>query len=251
VHALPNVPGKSRAVFAVSPDDSRIAVAVFDWSVAPVSLRIYIEDLGGGGHHADLFSSTSAYEWPVGWHSGNLVIAANPVGNASNPYGAGAYHVARASDGARLAVMGGPDCMVVGPLSSAGSACASICSATVTCIDSVDWSGVRTVIYRRPNSEGSGASWSALSPDGTMVTTGAADAYDGVATGSRVIPLMSNTDAFTYWWVDDGHLLGLWCSGASRASCTDAYALIDIGTGSAVPINDSNTAPVGWLISRS
>ena len=252
VHALPNVRGKSRAVFSVSPDDSRIALAVFDWSAAPMRLRIYVEDLNGGGHRSDLFSSTSAYEWPVAWHSGNLVIAAGPFGG-SNPYGAGSYHVVKASDGARLAVMGGPDCMVVGPFSLAGSACASICSATETCVDAVDWSGVRTVIFRRPNSQGSGASWSALSPDGKLVTTGAAGAYFGVATGSSVIPLNSNTDSFTYWWVDQGHLMGLWCLGASRASCTDKYAVVDIGTGSAVGIIDFdfNTTPVGWLTPSS
>jgi hypothetical protein len=249
VHTLPNMPGKSRAVFAVSPDDSRIAMAIFDWSVSPMSEHLYVEDLNGGSHHVDLNSSTSEYEWPIGWHAGNLVIAAGPFGGGSNPYGAGSYHVASASAATRLAVMGGPDCLVVGPLSAAGTACASICSATVTCVDAVDWSGARTVIYRRPNSEGSGASWSALSPNGTMVTTGAADAWDGVANESGVLPLMSNTDSFTYWWVDDGHLLGLWCIGASRASCSDKFALIDIRADSAIALVDfdPSTWPVGWL----
>ena len=192
VHQLPNVRGKTRAVFAVSPDGNRIAISLFDWSVTPMSLRIYVEDLMGGGNHVEIFRSTSVYEWPVAWHKGDLVLAVNPVGNASNPYGAGAYHVAKASDGTRLAVMGGSDCLVVGPLSPSGTACASDCDATTTCIEAVDWSGARSLIYRRPNAMGSGASWSALSPDGTAVTTGTEGPGDGVATRAGVVLFAGN-----------------------------------------------------------
>jgi hypothetical protein len=47
VHKLPNVRGHARAFFAVSPDDRRIAISVFDWSVTPMNLRIYVEDSDG------------------------------------------------------------------------------------------------------------------------------------------------------------------------------------------------------------
>ncbi len=245
VHELPNVRGRTRVVFAVSPDDRRIAIAVFDWSVTPMTLRIYVEDLIGGAHHVEIFSSSSAYEWPVGWHLGNLVLAVNPVPNASNPYGAGAYHVANASDGTRLATLGGPDCPVVGPLSLAGTACASGCDSATTCVEAVSWSGIRSVVYRRPNTLGSGASWSALSPDGSSVTTGT-PLGDGVATMSSVTPLQVAGDTFVHWWIDDDHVLGLQCVGADLASCTNMWAVIDIVTGSAVALASPDSTPVGW-----
>src|SRR6266849_6392693 len=64
------VPGSAtaHAAFAVSPDDERIAVALLDYSVDPVALTLYVEDLGGA-HHSELFTSTSKYVWPAGWHA--------------------------------------------------------------------------------------------------------------------------------------------------------------------------------------
>jgi hypothetical protein len=255
VHTLPNVRGKTRAVFSVSPDDKRIAISLFDWSVSPMSLTVYVEDLIGGGNRAQIFSSTSVYEWPVAWHNGNLVLAADPVPNASNPYGAGEYHVASPSDGTRLSVMGGRDCPVVGPLSQAGTACASNCDAITTCIEAVDWSGNRSVLYRRPNTMGSGASWSALSPDGTAVTTGTtARGGDGVATRAGLTPFTGNVVSLANWWIDKDHLLAWLCSGPSLGNCDDVIGVIDPATGAAFPESlfpyspaTDDPHPVGWF----
>jgi len=249
VHQLANVRGKTRAVFAVSPDGNRIAISLFDWSVTPMTLRIYVEDLLGGGNHVEIFRSTSAYEWPVAWHDGDVVLAVNPVPNASNPYGAGAYHVANASDGTRIAVMGGPDCLVVGPLSPSGTACASDCDATTTCIEGVGWSGARTLIYRRPNGMGSGASWSALSPDGTAVTTGTQGPGDGVATKAGVTLFDGNVVGLRNWWIDNGHVIGWLCIGGNLGNCTDVIGAIDVATGSTLPVilDTANANPVGWF----
>jgi hypothetical protein len=45
-------------VFAVSPDDKRIAVSVLERTVEAfpslTRVRLYVEDLTGGGHHVDL-----------------------------------------------------------------------------------------------------------------------------------------------------------------------------------------------------
>jgi hypothetical protein len=249
VHQLPNVRGKTRAVFAVSPNASRIAIALFDWSVTPMTLRIYVEDLVGGGNRVEIFRSNSVYEWPVAWHNGDLVLAVNPVANASNPYGAGAYHVAKASDGTRLAVMGGLDCLVVGSLSPSGTACASNCDATTTCVEAVDWSGARSLIYRRPNDMGSGASWSALSPGGTAVTTGTQGPGDGVGTKAGVVLFAGNVVDLRNWWIDNGHVLGQLCFGVSLSNCTDAFGVIDVATGAALPtmVDRSGANPVGWF----
>jgi hypothetical protein len=78
--------------FSVSPDDLRIAVVVVDLSnvqsaeqriaagqisADSIKLRLYVEDLQGGGHHADIYSTTWTNKqggintlWPMGWHSG-------------------------------------------------------------------------------------------------------------------------------------------------------------------------------------
>ena len=243
VHRLPNLRGRTRAVFAVSPDDGRIAISVFDWSVTPMLLRIFVEDLVGGSHHVEVFSSRSKYEWPVGWYQGSVVLAVNPVPNASNPNGAGAYHVVSAADGTRLATMGGPDCPVVGPLSRAGTACASGCGANTTCVDAVSWAGVRTVVYQRSNAQGSGPSWSALSPDGKSVTNGASTG-DGVATNSGVIPLAGSVD-LRHWWVDDRHVLGAQC--LPNAATCDMWNVIDVASGSAVAVENPDANPIGWF----
>lgn len=243
VHQLPNVRGRTRAVFAVSPDDRRIAISLFDWSLKPMQLRIYVEDLIGGSHRVEVFRSSSTYEWPVGWHQGNVVLALNPVPNASNPYGAGAYHVVNAADGTRLATMGGPDCPVVGSLSQAGTACASDCGSDTTCVDAVNWAGVRNVVYRRPNAQGSGPSWSALSPDGKSVTTGTST-DDGVATTSGVMPLASSVD-LRHWWVDDRHVLGAQC--VPNAATCDMWNVIDVTSGSAVTVDNPDANPIGWF----
>src|SRR2546429_204782 len=66
-----------RSMFAVSPDDQRIAVIVDDFNSTGASTKLYVEDLDGGGNHLDLFSQTGARTlWPVGWHgTNNLVVA--------------------------------------------------------------------------------------------------------------------------------------------------------------------------------
>src|SRR5881396_144577 len=61
------------ATFAVTPDDTRIAVGLLDYSANPVRLTVYVEDLGGA-HHQVIFTSTNHYVWPVGWHAGQVVV---------------------------------------------------------------------------------------------------------------------------------------------------------------------------------
>jgi hypothetical protein len=77
------VPGGPTTVsfFSVSPDDQRIAVMVEDLSASDIGLRLYVEDLHGGGHHADIYAgrvpqTTGNTLWPMGWHQGLLVLAA-------------------------------------------------------------------------------------------------------------------------------------------------------------------------------
>jgi hypothetical protein len=122
----------AHAAFAVSPDDRRIAVSIIDYASSPPTLRLYVEDLGGG-NHAEIFASKSAWVWPVGWHQGKLVLAATSSppftqqGISWNPYSAPEYHVVDGTSATRLATIGsGADpsgCQPTGPLSAGGSAC--------------------------------------------------------------------------------------------------------------------------------
>ena len=210
--SLPNVAHRARAIFAVSPDDQRIAVSVFDWSTRPMKMRIYVEDVTGGGHHVEIFSSTSLYEWPVGWHDGKLVLGGGPaLGGAPNPYAASWYHLVDATTGSRIAVLGGDDCPAVGPLSVAGTACIA---AGCHCIEAVDWSGSRrpTYVYNDPSE----SNWAALSPDGHAVIFG--EIY-GARTGAGVwrdgtITWMKGYDQTVprAQWLDDLHTLVSTCS---------------------------------------
>src|SRR3989442_13971513 len=76
------VPGglMRRIGFAVSPDDTRIAVAALQYRLdqqvpAVQSLRLYVQSLGGERKSTDIFTSTTVAEAPIGWHRGTLVIA--------------------------------------------------------------------------------------------------------------------------------------------------------------------------------
>jgi hypothetical protein len=119
------------ALFAVSPDDSRIAVSVINYAPRRSSylgMRLYVEDLQGGGHHLDIFSSTTAVEFPIGWVNGRLIVAVSnwigPHGGSFvNPYGASAYHVADATNGDRVASLCDNSVGPVGWIEPAGTMC--------------------------------------------------------------------------------------------------------------------------------
>lgn len=152
--------------FAVSPDDSQIAVSVLDFNRNPVHVTLYVDSIPAG-HYRPIFESDTDYVWPVAWHGGLLVLAhaygpfQEDVGKAApgedNPYSAISYHLVDPATARRVVLMGA--CTVSGPLSPAGSGC--IQGGTI------DWAG-NTVPWS-PNDWGSVSSAAALSPDGQWV----------------------------------------------------------------------------------
>ena len=66
----------------MSSDDQRIAVAVEDLSAtSTIGVRLYVEDLSGGGHHADIYATTiskgqGGLSVAAGVAFGRLVLAA-------------------------------------------------------------------------------------------------------------------------------------------------------------------------------
>jgi hypothetical protein len=173
------VPGNAHvhAAFAITPDDSRIAVALLDYSVRPVVLTLYVEDLGGA-HRAVIFRSTSKYLWPVAWHSGHLVVAylgpntppfksktifyssrsLDDYPYGPNPYGGINFHVLNPTNAVRLAIISGGGAS--GLLTKAGTA--------VVQGDAVDLAG-NWINWNSPHDYGSFSAAGSLSPDGKMI----------------------------------------------------------------------------------
>ncbi len=157
------VPSGSEAAFAVSPDDSTIAVSVLDFTVSPVRVTLYTDSLGGGNKHV-IYQSSANYVWPVAWHGGLIVLAhaygpfeesiAPAAPARDNPYSAVSYHLVDPSTADRKILMGA--CTVSGPLSPAGSGCIQG--------GSIDWQG-KTTDWSTTD-WGSRSSAAALSPDG-------------------------------------------------------------------------------------
>lgn len=202
-----NIPldSNSAAVFAVSPDDAWIAVAIITYPY-PAKTRIYVEDLAGGGHHIDLFSSTTTIEWPVGWDKGHLVIG---VGINTHPqnafegfvYADSGYHVADSSTGTRIAtVCNGYE--AIGNPVPAGTGCVKYPTYLIS-----DWTGA-TRSMPTP-------SRGALSPDGEFiaecgVTANTVDlvASDGTTTSITTTGAPTSCPA-PIGWIDVDHLVVL------------------------------------------
>ena len=147
-----SVPGRGgvHAAFAVSPDDARIAVTVLDYSVDPVQLTLYVDDVGSA-HPTVIFTSTTQYVWPVAWRQGQLVVAdhgappfisqaidysngdraRHPYG--PNPYGAIGYLVINPATAQGEVIVGGRGGGVSGLLAKAGTG--------VVQAGSIDWTG--------------------------------------------------------------------------------------------------------------
>ncbi|MHB8685845.1 MAG: hypothetical protein ACYDB4_01485 [Candidatus Dormibacteraceae bacterium] len=211
------VPGGPTSVsfFSVSPDDQRIAVLVEDLSGAnSISERLYVEDLRGGGHHADIYTTTATKGktgstlWPMGWHNGALVLAVMPA-CTFEPAGLtpSEWHVAGSSNAARLATIRAANCTLSYWPSTSGVGCTD--SNGVTTI--YDWTG-KVLSVTGPGSTGSGYSVSSVSPAGHSIlfATGAGVGAPSPATGIVELgpgPYATVPGHAACAWIDEDHLL--------------------------------------------
>jgi len=179
------VPGgpRDRAVFAVSPDESRIAVTVVHYEppaahcvvgcLPTVSFRIYVEDLGTGANHVDILGPTPANELrvsiPIGWRDGRLLVALAYAAGQDlvdfNPYMAVEYRIVDASTARRLTAIGADCFQLLGPVVGAGTGCARRDGSVLA----LDWDGRRTELLT-PASRYIGTG--ALTPSGDRVAIG-------------------------------------------------------------------------------
>jgi hypothetical protein len=238
---LPSNPQVRYAV-AVSPDDTRMAVAAFEYlgpgAVANprVKLSIYVQDIAGG-NRVDLFTSTTVSEWPIGWQAGHLVIAVGPGAyvqyEAQNPYFAvEGYHVADARTGTRLATLGG-DCLY-GPVVRAGTAC--VFNRTHA-LGYQSWDAVPHTIDKVNQGFGPGG----LSPNGRQMAGsawhpgGQSTWHLALSSGSGINEL--DVKGIVQGWLDDEHLFYF-------TMATNKTFILDVGAGVSAAVPQATNKPL-------
>jgi hypothetical protein len=219
------VGGGRRSMFAVSPDDQRIAVVVADFTASGVSLRLYVEDLNGGTNHVDIFSSTGAFGlWPIGWHgTDNLVVAKVPScaqGGGQFCCGPLELHVVDPASAVRRYTLGGPDCIIAGAPSPAGVACEV--TAGYTTLRKLGWTaGVLSTFAIN------GAAPAYVSPDGQVVALVA-----GSTTKFQGATKTLNMQACG--WIDSTHVI-------SGGDVQQQPRIGNVTTGAVVPVAAQGT----------
>ena len=211
------VPGGANVIsfFSVSPDDQRIAVLVEDVSSGTaINLRLYVEDLHGGGNHVDIYAVTVPKDkrgttlWPLGWHQGALVLALMPA-CTFEPAGLTPteWHVSNATNATRLATIHSNSCTLSVWPSPAGVACEQAQGPTTV----YDWTG-KVLSGTGPPTPGAGFPQTGLSPAGRSIFF-ATGVGIGVTTPATQIlqlgpgPFATVPGHTACSWIDEDHLL--------------------------------------------
>jgi hypothetical protein len=142
---------RTRSIFAVSPNDQRIAVAVATFSSSGASTSLYVEDLNGGSNHAVIFNENDSYTlWPMGWHGTNeLVLAKVAACTQGGPFGCCGpleLHVVNPATAARRLTIGGSGCLISGPPTLGGASCETTSGTAKV----YSWSGALLRTYAIP-----------------------------------------------------------------------------------------------------
>jgi hypothetical protein len=236
-----SAPANSQVVFAVSPDDRRVAVSVITLATgrlpnASFSDQMYVEDLVTGSNRVDLYSSSTLAEWPVGWHAGDVVVAAgtSELGTDDNVYGAIGYQVIDPATGQPVDSL---DC-AFGLLVAAGTACATggcafnpgPCTAVTLAAQAWDGNKHPFVIPSGPSANIlRGGLLVHLSPDGTRI---AAEEVTNQLSGAGSTILFESgkatviaQDYVPQGWLDSSHLV---------LGSADVVEVMDVNTGTSL-----------------
>ncbi|MHB8588370.1 MAG: hypothetical protein ACYDA0_05905 [Candidatus Dormibacteraceae bacterium] len=221
------VPGNANVVsfFSVSPDDQRIAVLVEDLSAATTVVeRLYVEDLRGGGHHSDIYTTNvqkgkgATTLWPMGWHQGQLVLGVWAACTFEQVPYPNAWHVVDATTALRQASIGDANCIASPWPSPAGAACFV---PQIGQVRVYDWTGkLATALQSQTGATN-------LSPSGDLLFAG----VSGPDPATSIISLNGRTSVATPGrigcvWIDDSHVLAF-------------DAVISYPTGSVAPLPHS------------
>jgi hypothetical protein len=212
--------GTIRSMFAVSPDDQRIAVVENTYSASGASTVLYVEDLNGGTHQVKLFTETgSATLWPIGWHgTNNLVVAKVPScsqGGGPTCCGPQELHVIDPSTAGRRFTLGGTTCIPVGTATPAGALCEN---PDFTQVRILSWTGAVTQSYPIQ-----GPTPAYLSPDGTRVAL----VVDNATTFAGA---KQTLDLLACGWIDNTHVL-------AGGDAQQQPRVGDVTTGAIVPVS--------------
>jgi len=189
--------GQIRSMFAVSPNDQRIAVVENTYTASGATTVLYVEDLNGGTNHVKLFSETGAYSlWPIGWHGAdNLVVAkvaSCSQGGGPTCCGPQELHVVDPATGVRRYTIGGPTCSIVSYPSPRGALCEN---ENFTQVKELDWTGatVQSLTIQGPTP-------AYLSPDGAAIALDT----DG---GTTFAGVKQTLDLLVCGWIDATHVI--------------------------------------------
>ncbi len=212
--------GSIRSMFAVSPDDQRIAVVENTYNSSGATTVLYVEDVNGGTNHVKLFSETGAFSlWPIGWHGTNNLVVAKVAsctqGGGPTCCGPSELHVVDPATAGRRFTLGGGTCIPVGVATPAGALCET---SEFNQVHVLNWTG--GVVQSYPIQ---GPTPAYLSPDGTRVAlvvnnattfAGAKQTLDMVACG----------------WVDNTHVL-------AGGDAQSQPRIGDVTSGTIVPVS--------------
>lgn len=238
VGQLPGGPA-DRVVFAVSPDEQQIGYSVLHYTGSTATTSLRVGRLDGSGVR-EIYSG-SVVEYPIGWHSGELVIALtryaiiqNP--GEVNPYFADAYHIANASSATRTfstsPTCDQPSSLQGPPVNAAGSVCQQNSGNTQIFLV-LGWDGSKREIFRSiVDGNANAVPPAVLNPDGQSAAA-------GIAADHRISLLSGGTAKATAatgtpaGWFDDDHLLFM--TGPCCQPLTSA-AILDIAANSTTPV---------------
>ncbi|HKW60748.1 MAG TPA: hypothetical protein VJR46_13440 [Candidatus Dormibacteraeota bacterium] len=198
----------AEVAFAVSPDDTRIAIGSLDFRQSPAHVQVTTDNLTGGDRRV-IYDSDTNYVWPVAWHAGLLVLAhaygpyvedvAKAAPGRDNPYFAISYHVVDPVTARRVVLMG--SCTVSGPLSPMGSACIQG--------GAIDWSG-QTAPWGTHN-WGSISAAASISQDGQFIAAARPDdqSYLGIWRPHGELATYVQGPGAKEWagWLDATHIV--------------------------------------------
>lgn len=192
-----------RSIFAVSPDDKQVAVAVINFTASGASTNLFIDQLKVGGSQVRIFTETGTSTlWPVGWHGGSVVVATVQVcvqGGGPFCCGPQALLLIDPAPVARRSTLGSPPtCIIAGPPSAGGAICETDAQANV-----LDWSGMTTRSFSIPGQEP--AYLSPNSNQSALNKGNPSNFLDTVVEGSHT----TFADFQTCGWIDSSRVLGV------------------------------------------
>lgn len=212
--------GSVRSMFAVSPDDQRIAVVEDTFNATGATTVLYAEDVNGGTNHVKLFTESGASTlWPIGWHgTNNLVVAKVPSctqGGGPTCCGPQELHVIDPATAGRRFTLGGSACVPVGAATPAGALCEN---SDFNQVRILNWTG--GVVQSYPIQ---GPTPAYLSPDGTRVAL----VVDNATTFAGA---KQTLDLIACGWIDNTHVL-------AGGDAQQQPRIGDVTTGDIVPVS--------------